>query len=73
MDSSFFFSSGDAVIATSWQTVEMVKQAQGFKERFYFIQDYEPYFYARGSEAVLAEATYNRGLHASAPAPGSIR
>ena len=62
MDSSFFFSSGDAVIATSWQTVEMVKQAQGFKERFYFIQDYEPYFYARGSEAVLAEATYSQGL-----------
>ena len=62
LDASFFFSSGDAVIATSWQTVDAVKQAQGFKERFYFIQDYEPYFYARGSQAVLAEATYSEGL-----------
>ena len=62
LDASFFFSSGDAVIATSWQTVDAVTQAQGFKERFYFIQDYEPFFYARGSEAVQAEATYSRGL-----------
>ncbi|WP_186509952.1 glycosyltransferase [Synechococcus sp. RS9902] len=62
LDTSFFFSSGDAVIATSWQTVEAVTQAQGFKERFYFIQDYEPFFYARGSEAVQAEATYKQGL-----------
>ena len=62
LDASFFFSSGDAVIATSWQTVDAVIQAQGFKERFYFIQDYEPFFYARGSEAVQAEATYSQGL-----------
>lgn len=62
LDASFFFSSGDAVIATGWQTVESVCEAKGFKERFYFVQDYEPFFYPRGTDAVLAEATYSRGL-----------
>ena len=43
-----------------------MKQAQGFKERFYFIQDYEPYFYA-GAVAMLASY---QGLGFMVPAPG---
>ena len=62
LDVSFYFSSGDCLIATGWQTVDYVKQAKGFREQFYFVQDYEPYFYARGSEAVQAEATYSKDL-----------
>ena len=62
LDSSFHFSSGDCIVATSWQTVEYVKNALGFTEKFYFIQDYEPYFYARGTNAVLAEQSYRQDL-----------
>ena len=35
LDTSFFFSSGDAVIATSRPAVDVVQRAQGFRERFY--------------------------------------
>ena len=35
LDTSFFFSSGDAVIATSRTSVDVVRRAQGFRERFY--------------------------------------
>jgi hypothetical protein len=40
--------SGDAVIATAWHTVQIVAHVQKFKDRFYFIQDYEPNFYPSG-------------------------
>ncbi len=60
LDSSFFAAKGDVVFATSWDTVAVVGHAQGFKERFYFIQDYEPYFHARGARALAAEHTYSR-------------
>lgn len=53
---------GDALIATSWDTAALVDKATGFKERFYFVQDYEPLFYARGSRGVLAEQTYSLDL-----------
>jgi glycosyltransferase involved in cell wall biosynthesis len=53
---------GDALIATSWDTAALVNSAKGFKERFYFVQDYEPMFYARGSRGVLAEGTYELDL-----------
>lgn len=53
---------GDALIATSWDTAELVNEAKGFKDRFYFVQDYEPMFYARGSRGVLAETTYELDL-----------
>lgn len=53
---------GDVLIATSWDTAFVVNAAPGFKERFYFVQDYESYFYARGSRSILAEATYGLDL-----------
>lgn len=52
-------------MATHWSTVrvaESVKNRVG--EIIYFVQDYEPSFYAMGSEHVLAEATYRKGLYA---------
>ena len=49
-------------MATSWQTVDYVKNSKGFRSHYYFIQDYEPYFYARGTSAVLAEQTYQYDL-----------
>ena len=62
LDSSFHFASGDCIIATAWQTVDFVKDSAGFRDKFYFIQDYEPYFYARGTNSVLAEQTYHQDL-----------
>lgn len=53
---------GDALVATSWDTAALVNEAKGFKDRFYFVQDYEPMFYARGSRGVLAEETYGLDL-----------
>ena len=32
--------------------------------RLYFVQDYEPYFYATSSESMLAENTYRFGFTA---------
>ena len=49
--------------ATSWETAYTVKNFQGTKCKFYFIQDFEPYFFPRGSEYVFAEQTYRFGFH----------
>lgn len=51
-----------ATIATSWQTAYFVKNFQNTISKFYFVQDYEPYFYALGSEAQFAKATYTFGF-----------
>lgn len=60
---------GDIVFATSWDTAFIVESCSGFKERFYFVQDYEPAFYARGSRGVLAEETYNLDLNCICASP----
>lgn len=56
--------SGDVIIATDCWTVFPAATATNFKERFYFIQDYEPYFHAMGENYLIAEATYNMGFAA---------
>jgi hypothetical protein len=54
----------DAWVATSWETAHVLAaRPQVGGHRFYFVQDYEPYFYARSSQAVLAEDTYRFGFH----------
>lgn len=54
----------DAVVASSWPTAHVVasRTAEMAMRRFYFLQDYEPDFYARGSLHALAEDTYRFGL-----------
>lgn len=59
---ALFEQAGDAIFATDWQTVWPVTHCTGFKEKFYFVQDYEPMFHARGSESVAAELTYSRDI-----------
>lgn len=49
-------------VATSWITAYPVRNFQGTHHRCYFVQDYEPYFYARGSDYSFAEATYRMGF-----------
>lgn len=51
----------DVVIATLWESVYYAKQYSGYK--MYFVQDYEPYFYAIGEKYFLAKRTYELGFH----------
>lgn len=53
----------DAVVASSWVTAHVVaSRAHSPAARLYFIQDFEPYFYARGALYALAEDTYRFGF-----------
>jgi glycosyltransferase involved in cell wall biosynthesis len=52
-----------AVVATGWPTAYPVFNSRCAGKRFYFIQDFEPYFYPVGSVSCLAESTYRMGLH----------
>jgi hypothetical protein len=51
----------DAVFATGWETAYPVYGLSEKLHKFYFVQDYEPYFFPVGSEYVLAENTYRFG------------
>jgi O-antigen biosynthesis protein len=53
----------DAMFATSWTTAYPVRNARSEAARFYFVQDFEPWFYAVGTNSVLAENTYRFGLY----------
>lgn len=52
----------DAIFATSWQTAYTVYASKVKAKKFYFVQDFEPYFYPVGGMSVLAENTYKLGL-----------
>lgn len=50
----------DAVVATSWESAHLVvKYCSIPVHRFYFMQDYEPYFYGHGADYQFAEMTYH--------------
>ncbi len=51
------------VFATSWETAYKVLTSDARGLRFYLVQDFEPWFYPAGSEALMAEATYRFGFH----------
>ncbi len=51
-----------ATIATSWQTAYTVRDFDNTISKFYFVQDFEPYFFAVGSQYVFAENTYKFGF-----------
>ena len=56
-----------AIFATSWETAYPVLTSPALGARFYLVQDFEPSFYAAGSESLLAEATYRFGFHGLTP------
>jgi len=62
LSAHYAFATGDAIIATSWDTVEIALANKNFKDHFYLVQDYEPYFYARGTQALKAERTYSQNI-----------
>ncbi len=53
----------DAIFATSWHTAYPVVNYRGNGKKFYFIQDFEPFFDPVGSYSTLASNTYKFGLH----------
>ncbi len=54
---------GDALIATFWKTAYLAREHSELVKRiFYFLQDFEPYFYPMGDDYILAELSYNLGL-----------
>ncbi|WP_347107489.1 glycosyltransferase family 1 protein [Paenarthrobacter sp. S56] len=57
------FAGLDAIVASSWPTA-YAAAARGAQNvhAFYFIQDYEPYFYPRGTLYSLAENSYRLGF-----------
>lgn len=52
----------DAVIATSWFTAYAVDKFDNALTKFYFVQDFEPYFFPMGAEYYFAENTYKMGF-----------
>lgn len=50
------------LVATGWQTAYWVSKYRDTLHRLYFVQDFEPAFYAYGSEYAFAESTYRLGL-----------
>lgn len=53
----------DALVASSWVSAHVIAaRAPRSVHPFYFIQDYEPYFYPRGALYALAEDSYRFGF-----------
>jgi glycosyltransferase involved in cell wall biosynthesis len=48
----------DGIFATSWETAYASFNSPNLAKRFYFVQDFEPYFYPIGGLYALAENTY---------------
>ncbi len=53
----------DAYVASSWETAHVLaSRVTAAGARLYFIQDYEPLFYPRGTLSALAEDSYRFGF-----------
>ncbi|MER9725186.1 MULTISPECIES: glycosyltransferase family 4 protein [unclassified Mesorhizobium] len=50
------------LVATGWQTAYWVSKFRDTEHKLYFVQDFEPEFYAHGSEYSFAENTYKLGM-----------
>jgi len=53
----------DALFATSWETAYVVSSIGNTYKKFYFIQDFEPYFFPVGSQYLFAQQTYFLDFH----------
>ncbi|MCZ8519166.1 MULTISPECIES: rhamnosyltransferase WsaF family glycosyltransferase [Paenibacillus] len=54
----------DMAFCTAWQTAYPLLKFNRVRQKLYFMQDYEPYFYPAGTIFGLAEATYRFGFKA---------
>lgn len=53
----------DAVVATAWSTAYPAFNSRCEGKRFYFVQDFEPHFYPKGSMSVFSENTYRMNFY----------
>lgn len=60
----------DLAIATSWTSAYQVLRHPRAAVRAYFVQDYEPMFFAAGTQWALAEQTYSLGFQGIFNTPG---
>ncbi|GEN09267.1 Glycosyltransferase, GT2 family [Myxococcus fulvus] len=60
----------DLAIATYWTSAYQVLRHPRAAVRAYFVQDYEPMFFAAGTQSALAEQTYQLGLQGIFNTPG---
>lgn len=51
-----------ATVCTSWQTAYYLKRFNNTISKFYFVQDFEPYFFPLGSYYEFARKTYTFGF-----------
>jgi len=63
------YEESDALIATGWETVYPTFNIKTKAHRFYFVQDFEPYFYGVGSRSILAENTYKMNFYGITAGP----
>jgi glycosyltransferase involved in cell wall biosynthesis len=52
----------DLAIATTWQSAYFASKFNKVKGKYYFAQDFEPWYYPSGSNSSLAEFTYRLGM-----------
>lgn len=62
LDDDCHMEPADGMFATSWETAYPAFNSTLEGKRFYFVQDFEPYFYPVGTRSVLAETTYKFGF-----------
>ena len=60
----------DIAICSFWVSAYLLLKFNKTKRKYYFIQDYEPLFYAGGSTYALAESTYRFGFQGIFNTPG---
>jgi glycosyltransferase involved in cell wall biosynthesis len=60
----------EAAFCTLWTTAFLLLRYNNTKRKFYFMQDYEPMFYAGGDLYMIIEQTYRFGFSAIANTPG---
>ena len=54
----------DVIFATGWETAYDLASIDSKALKYYFVQDFEPYFYPVGTDYVLAENSYRMGFPA---------
>lgn len=62
----------DIAFCTFWISAYILLKYNNTKRKYYFIQDYEPFFYVAGSTFALAESTYRFGFRAIVNTPGLL-
>lgn len=62
----------DVAFCTLWVSAYVLLRYNKTKRKYYFIQDYEPFFYVAGSTFALAESTYRFGFRGVVNTPGLL-